>query len=100
MLPADDWCHFTARVARSKLHKQLKGGDAPYEDEKFCFLAVAREPCETKARILRHPKIESGLITLKLCTDNGICERKITRKDPLFKAARKSDSGDSFAADI
>ncbi len=98
-LPEDDWCHFTARVARTKLHKQLKGGDAPYEDEKFCFIAVSREQCNGKARILRHPKIESGKITLRLCTEHGIEERIITKKSPLFKAARKSDSGDSFAAD-
>ena len=95
-LPTDDWCHFTARVARSKLHKQLKGGDAPYEDEKFCFLAVSKSEYCGKARILRHPKIESGKITLRLCTEQGISDRIVTRKSPLFKAARKSDSGDSF----
>ena len=100
LLPEDDWCHFTARVARSKLHKQLKGGDAPYEDEKFCFLAVVRTPCEGAARILRHPKIESGKITLRLCTQHGICDKIVTKKSPFFKAARKSDSGDSFPADI
>ena len=97
MLPEDDWCHFTARVARTKLHKQLKGGDAPYEDEKFCFLAVSRRECEGRARILRHPKIESGKITLKLCTEQGISDKMVTKKSPLFKASRKSDSGDSFA---
>ena len=96
-LDEGDWCHFTARIARSKLHKQLKGGDAPYEDEKFCFRAASREDygrCE--ARILRHPRIDSGRITLKLCTAGGICERMVTKKDPRFKAARKSDCGDEF----
>lgn len=96
MLPENDWCHFTARIARSKLHKQLKGGEAPYEDEKFSFLAVSREECSVGARILRHPKIESGKITLQLCTAESICEKIVTKKSPLFKAARKSDSGDTF----
>lgn len=96
-LPQGDWCHFTARIARSKLHKQLKGGDAPYEDEKFCFLAVAKAECAGKTRILRHPKIESGKITLHLCTTRGITDKIVTKKSPLFKAARKSDSGDSFS---
>lgn len=95
----DDWCHFTARIARSKLHKQLKGGEVPYEDEKFCFIAVSREKCGGAARILRHPKIESGKITLRLCTPHGICDRIVTKKNALFKAARKSDSGDSFPAE-
>lgn len=99
-LPDDDWCHFTVRVSRSKLHKQLKGGEAPYEDEKFCFLAVSREEVSGAARILRHPKIESGKITLRLCTPNGICEKLVTKKSPHFKAARKSDCGDSWSGEI
>ena len=85
------------RVARSRLHKQLKGGEAPYEDEKFCFLAASREdvsPCA--ARVLRHPRIDSGRITLRLCTADGAEERVVTKKSPLFKAARKSDAGGSF----
>ena len=99
-LPRDDWCHFTARIARSKLHKRLKGGDAPYEDEKFCFLAAAWE-CSDKdtgvqssARIIRHPIIEAGKITLRLCSENGITDKLVTRSDPLFKRARKADTGD------
>ena len=97
-LPEDDWCHFTSRISRTKLHKQLKGGDVPYEDEKYCFIAAVRgeyEPCS--ARILRHPKIESGKITLKLCTADGISEKIVTKKDGvLFKKARKSDCGDEI----
>lgn len=96
-LPEDDWCHFTARAARSRLHKQLKGADVPYEDEKFCFLAAAKEnalPCT--ARILRRPFIEPGKITLKICSENGVSTELVTKKDPRFKAARKSDTGDIF----
>lgn len=97
-LPEDDWCHFTCRVARSRIHKQLKGGDAPYEDEKFCYLALTRQqPIPAKARILRHPRIDPGKITLQLCTQEGLSTREIRKKDgPLFKTARKSDCGDSF----
>lgn len=96
-LEPGDWCHFTVRVARSRLHKQLKGVEVPYEDEKFCFLAVSREetsPCA--ARVLRHPRIDSGRVTLRLCTPDGAEERMVTKKSPQFKAARKSDAGDSF----
>ena len=97
-LPDDDWCHFTARTSRTKLHKQLKGGDVPYEDEKYCYIAAVRDALEpSSARVIRHPKIESGKITLKLCTSAGIIEKIVTKKDgALFKAARKASSGDEF----
>ncbi len=96
-LEAGDWCHFTARTARSCLQKRLKNGEAPYEDEKFCFLAVSREKYPlVSARVLRHPLIESGKITLRLCESGGISDRVITRKSPLFKAARKAACGDAF----
>lgn len=92
-----DWCHFTARASRSRLHKQLKNADVPYEDEKFCFLAAAREgvvPCE--ARILRRPIIQPGRITLKLCGENGAFTETVTKSNQRFKAARKADTGDMF----
>lgn len=97
-LPQDDWCHFTARAARSKLHKRLKNADAPYEDEKFCFLAAAWENDhdEQYSRILRRPIIESGKITLRLCSESGITDKIVTRSSPLFKQSRKSETGDKF----
>ena len=96
-MPENDWCHATCRVARTKTHKLLKNGDVPYEDEKFSYIAVCKDTIEKGdfARVLRHPKIESGKITLKLCSDEGIEEKIITKKDKdLFKLAKKSSCGD------
>lgn len=97
-IDGDDWCHFTCRVPRTKLHKFLKGGDVPYEDEKFSYLAVSRTECMTgRSRVLRHPLIESGKITLKLCGPDGIATKIVTKKQgEIFKKARKSDCGDTF----
>ena len=94
----DDWCHFTCRVARSKLHKTLKGGDVPYEDEKFSYLALTRLPHKNTAhRILRHPQKDPGRITLTLCSDIGCNVRVVTKRDKAaFTAARKADAGDSI----
>lgn len=97
-LPENDWCHFTCRVARSRMHKLLKGGDAPYEDEKFSYMAFVRKPAGScGARILRHPKIEPGRITLSLCTPAGLETRAVLKRDKAaFRAARKAECGDAL----
>ena len=92
-----DWCHFQCRVARSRLHKQLKGGDVPYEDEKFSYLALVREPATpANARILRTPYTEKARITLTLCDGETIAPHIVTKKSSGFKAARKAECGDGW----
>lgn len=91
-----DWCHFAVRVQRTKLHKQLKGGEAPYEDEKFAYMAFTREAPKNAcaARVLRHPQIAPGRITLTLCENGKKTTRAVTKKDPLWKQVRKINAGD------
>ena len=95
-MTSNDWCHFSTRVSRSKLHKELKGGDAPYEDEKYTYIAFSKSPCtRCNNRILRHPQISSGFITLEVCSKDSLKQLKITKKDKeMYKAARKADVGD------
>lgn len=98
-MPENDWCHTTCRVARTRIHKMLKNGDVPYEDEKFSYIAVSKEKIEKGdfARVLRHPKIECGKITMQVCSIDGIEEKVITKKDKeLFKTARKVGCGDKI----
>lgn len=97
-LSDEDWCHFTCRIPRSKMHKYLKGGEAPYEDEKFCFVAISKEDGNnTMGRVLRHPFIEKGKITLQICTNMGICTKIIRKKDgEIFKTAKKMVCGSRF----
>ena len=92
------WCHFSTRVSRSKLHKDLKGGDAPYEDEKYSYIAFSKsEVILCKNRILRHPQINPGFIELEVCSKDGFKKIKYSKKDKeLFKKARKSDAGDQI----
>jgi len=94
-----DWCHFRCRVPRSRLHKRLKDGDAPYEDEKFSYLALTREPCGgAEARIIRHPRTDKGRISLELCTPEGLRRPDVHKKDgERYKRARKADWGDAFS---
>ena len=93
-----DWCHFSVRVQRSRLHKALKGGEAPYEDEKYAYLALTREAPKAacSARVLRHPLIAPGRITLTLCEAGEKRQRVVTKKDALWKRVRKMSAGDTL----
>jgi ribosomal protein RSM22 (predicted rRNA methylase) len=96
-----DWCHFAERLPRSRLHRQSKGADAPFEDEKFSFLAAARNPAEAyAARVLARPRNGSGRVQLKLCDADGALSRKlVTRRDgDAFRMARRLDWGDPMEA--
>ena len=93
----NEWCHFGCRIARSKLHRIAKGGEAPFEDEKFCYLIATRQKYNTAPRVLRRPVIETGKVTLSLCTSDGITEKNFSKKDgAAYKAARKAKWGDAF----
>ena len=92
-----DWCHFAARVERSSLHRRVKGGELGYEDEKFSYVALARQPVELPAaRIIRHPQHHPGLIEIATCTPEGLRRERIFKRDrDRFRAARKAAWGDA-----
>ena len=98
-LAPPDWCHFAARVARSKMHRRVKDADVPWEDEKFIYLAASRLPVTVPAsRIIAPPQARPGRVRLKLCEGNGAASwRLVTRREGVaFKAARRSAWGDTF----
>lgn len=97
-LPANDWCHFAARVERSALHRKLKAGALGYEDEKFSYLVITKAPVKAAtARVLRRPNVQTGFVQLELCTTEGLRSATITRRDKeAFKRARKADWGDNW----
>jgi ribosomal protein RSM22 (predicted rRNA methylase) len=101
-LVAPDWCHFSRRVARSRLHRLTKSADVPWEDEKFIYLAASRAPAPNRAaRILAPPRTAKGRIGLKLCLpDGGASEDIISKRDgELFKRVRRLDWGDRLPAE-
>jgi ribosomal protein RSM22 (predicted rRNA methylase) len=80
-LTAPDWCHFTQRLPRSRAHKQIKAAERPFEDEKFIYLALTREPATVhRARVLRQPELTKVEVTAKLCTAEGLSITKVPRR--------------------
>ncbi|MFK4146645.1 small ribosomal subunit Rsm22 family protein [Streptomyces sp. NPDC004065] len=97
--PGTDWCHFSARVSRSSLHRQVKGGSLAYEDEKFAYVAATRLPATpAAARIVRRPQIRKGQVLLDLCEPEERLRRGTVTKrhGDLYKAARDADWGDAW----
>jgi ribosomal protein RSM22 (predicted rRNA methylase) len=98
-LIAPDWCHFSARVARSRLHREAKGGTVPWEDEKFIYLAASRTPgIQPAARVIAPPRIGKAAAVLKVCQQDGrSAERTIEKRvGAAFKQARKLAWGDAL----
>jgi len=98
-LQPPDWCHFARRVARSRLHRQAKSADVPWEDEKFSYVAVSREAATVAgARVIARPRKASGRVTLKLCRPDGSAgDQLFSRRDGAqFKRASRSDWGSSL----
>ncbi|WP_409236025.1 small ribosomal subunit Rsm22 family protein [Streptomyces sp. PA5.6] len=97
--PGTDWCHFSARVSRSSLHRKVKGGSLAYEDEKFSYVAAVRfDPDPAPTRIVRRPQIRKGQVLLDLCEPDEALRRKTVTKrhGPLYRAARDADWGDAW----
>ncbi|WP_171115706.1 MULTISPECIES: small ribosomal subunit Rsm22 family protein [Streptomyces] len=97
--PGTDWCHFSARVSRSSLHRQVKGGSLAYEDEKFSYVAATRfRPVPAPSRVVRKPQIRKGQVLLDLCETEPLLRRTTVTKrhGDLYKAARDADWGDPW----
>lgn len=98
-LKKGDWCHFSTRLERTKLHRFLKEGSLGFEDEKFSYLIVTKIKKEKPpfSRVLRHPIKGSGHVRLALCTEEGTYEEKTVSKKnkDLYKLSRDSKWGDA-----
>lgn len=98
-LIGEDWCHFGVRLPRSRDHRQAKGADVPFEDERFSYLVAARPEIATPpslTRILAPPRVGKPGIALKLCGVDGRVEARLIakREKPAYAAARRLSWGD------
>jgi ribosomal protein RSM22 (predicted rRNA methylase) len=96
------WCHFSRRVARSRLHRLAKQADVPWEDEKFIFVAAVKPALQIpaspapQARVIAPPRGGSGRLQLQLCESDGRRrECLVSKRDgDLYKRARRLGWGD------
>ncbi len=94
-----DWCHFSTRVERSHLHKYIKEGTLPYEDEKFSYLIAIKDLTMLlpNNRIVKRPKRRPGHLIFDLCTSQGLVQHTVTKSQKsLYKKAQKAEWGDTL----
>jgi ribosomal protein RSM22 (predicted rRNA methylase) len=93
-----DWCHFTQRLQRSRAHKQVKGADLPFEDEKFAYVALTRAPAlQRRSRILAQPVVTKVEVSARLCTPAGLALTKVPRRARTdYASARRWRWGDAI----
>jgi ribosomal protein RSM22 (predicted rRNA methylase) len=103
-----DWCHFAARLPRSPVHRQVKGAELGYEDEKFSYVAAVRpgllgpgspsDPVRPTGRIVRRPQQRKNLVTLEVCRRDGTAGPDLIGKSAreTYREARKVSWGDRW----
>ncbi|WP_342729112.1 small ribosomal subunit Rsm22 family protein [Bradyrhizobium sp. B097] len=94
---APDWCHFSQRLQRSRAHKQVKGADAPFEDERFAYVALSRARVERRpSRVLAQPDVGKVEVAAKLCTPEGVAVARVPRRAKAdYASARRWRWGDA-----
>ena len=98
-LAAPDWCHFAQRLQRSRAHKQVKGAELPFEDEKFAYVALTRAAIgQRPSRVLAQPAVGKAEVGAKLCTPGGLEIARVARRDKAaYAQARRWRWGDAVS---
>jgi ribosomal protein RSM22 (predicted rRNA methylase) len=98
-LAGHDWCHFAARLSRGREHRYAKEAERGWEDEKYSYVGVTRASGHpVAARVIRHPRTETGRVTLQLCTETGLERRVVTRRNrQKYREARDAGWGSGLS---
>ncbi len=77
---------------------QMKGAQLPFEDEKFSYAILMREPfTQHPSRVLAPPIVGKAEIAAKICTPEGVTIAKVPRRDKAaYARARRLSWGDAF----
>lgn len=95
----DRWCHFSARLPRSRDHLLTKSANVPFEDEKFSYLVAGKGfgDLDRGRRILTTPRVGKAAIALTLCAPQAPADIAIARGDKdAYRAAKRLDWGDAL----
>lgn len=95
----DRWCHFAARLPRSRDHLQTKSANVPFEDEKFLYLVAGKGFADIARgkRILATPRVSKANIGMTLCAPETPEDYVIARSEKdAYRTAKRLDWGDAL----
>lgn len=92
----DQWCHFGVRLERSREHQLAKEGSLGFEDEKFSYTILSKQPQNLfSTRLLKDPLRRKGHTVITLCTPQGVEEKTVTKSQKdQYKMVNKLKWGD------
>ncbi len=103
MAGGESWCHFSQRLERRGQHRGVKGGQLGYEDEKFSWLFVSKDPDARPAapyRLHAFPRRVNRNIALDVCDFEGARRTYFYRRREtpfgIRMAARRLAWGDGW----
>lgn len=101
MKRGESWCHFPARVERSRIHKFLKEGSLGYEDEKFSYIVLGKILVDApSSRIVGNVQKMSGFVRLPVCAQGQIKEIIVSKKQEDYRQARNANWGDAWNSSV
>ncbi|MGB0935593.1 MAG: small ribosomal subunit Rsm22 family protein [Alphaproteobacteria bacterium] len=97
-MASKDWCHFSVRLQRPDFQRSTKQASLPYEDEKYAYLIVSKQPVDRPlGRLVKRPIKKSGHIYLDACHHGRLERLTITKRQrDQYAAAKKSNWGDDW----
>lgn len=81
---------------------KVKGAVVPFEDERYSYVAVSPAPVARAnlARIVAPPQESKAGITLPLCTDRGLQNAFVAKRQrELYAVLRKAKWGDTILSE-
>ena len=92
------WCHFAVRLARSPLHRVLKGGTRDFEQEVYSYAVATRAvTSRVEARLIGQPRKPKGQVILDVCgRDGGRHRLSIPKSHERYREARDAGWGDAW----
>jgi ribosomal protein RSM22 (predicted rRNA methylase) len=93
------WCHFKARVNRTKELKYLKDASMSFEDEPYSYIIISKsagKPARESYRIIDHPQHRKGHSHFEVCAGEAIATITCSAKDPDYKHKKKLAWGDEL----